>query len=741
MKMKAMNKNMEPKPVKDMRMDLERDLKCYQEKRKTPTYDFDDEKSVKEIKREINQFCTSIDKLIIKPENAAYCTREDRTSIIMSRRKEAVFRLSKEAEERFKTRFPDVDVVKMFTKLNLSASYTHIDRIEGGNHVLLAAVKWILDEIRAANRYDDALKYILIGGAQRQAEKIIPGVDFIEYEDEVVRGMAYLVCCRNCTEEDEANIGRIVDDKAALHRPQNEELHSPMLSDMTPRERFDAVMNLIPSRRKKMAERHFEELIWKQFALCVKAVSKFRDREIELLDILIDTTEKSQECMKELDSLSKRRENRSTIFKMTMEQENSLDYMIKSLDAHMDLYDTEQREFDAGISRMEQLGYERDYFHSKVIEAEDAQAFIGMYPMWGLKFMWLGRVDIKTVIAIESLRVKEPYELCFAMLSLIDQNSDLAWLYNLPLCVLRKAVEDLPWIVKRGYFENSEKYHRLSSKNEKVMYQHLFEAPADIEVGECAGEEFILNMSQLIYSLSGIVTPMNIRGVGNIKAKLIQNGVPANEAALWERYVALCCCVGSKVNRESDAYPDINTIETLEWEKSQGVIEELEKEKAKLRAKVTELESKVDSCYTTIREQNKRQKEIADALDKERATVNDLRTKLDMQSDATINEEKSKIDFPYTPRRKVLIVGGDVGWVNAMRKYIHGAQFMDADQKIRPSDVMNCELLWVQANVISHKTYRATIDVARKNGTRVMYFSFQGAKMCADQIAQEDIKS
>lgn len=739
--MKAKTKSNEPKPVRDLRMDLERELKNCQEKRTTPTYNFDDEKDVKQIKHMMEKFCAAINKSTRDPRKALYCTQEGRSLIIMNRRKDAAFRLSREAEERYRPKYPNVDIVEMFAKLNLTASYTHIDRVEGGNHVLLAAVKWILDELRGANRYDDALKYIMIDGNQEQMEDVVPNVKFIDYDDDVIRGMAYLVCCRNCSGVKEGKVGRIIDDSAALRRPQNAELQSQAISEMTVRERFDAVMNLIPLRSKKRAERHFEELIWKQFALCLREFGRYRDREIELLDMFIDIIKESQECMKELNGLSERREKRNETLKMFAEQGGSVESMLGAINANAYLYDDEQMELHKGLERMEQLARGREHLHSKVVEAEDIQAFIGMCPMWGPKLMWLGRLGIKTVNAIESLRIKEPYELCFAMLSLVDQDSDLAWLYNLPLCVLRKAVESLPWIVKKGCYENSDKYHKLSSVNENVMYKHLFEMPADVVAGECAGDEFILNISQLIYSLSGVVMPTNIRGVGNIKSTLIQNGVPANEAALWERYVALCCSVGSKVNQESVASPENNTIEMLEQKKSQGVIEELEKEKAKLRAKVTELESKVDSCYTTIREQNKRQKEIADALDKERATVNDLRTKLDMQSDTTMIEEKSKIDFPYTPRKRVLVVGGDVGWVNAMKKYIYGAHFMDADQKIRPSDVMNCELLWVQANVMSHKTYRAAIDVARKNGTRVMYFSFQGAKMCADQIAQEDIKT
>jgi len=738
--MKTKTKSNEPKPVRDLRIDLEHDLENCQEKRNAPTYDFDDEKNVRQIKSQISRFCESMDKMIKKPENAPYCTQEDRTPIIMNRRKDAALRLSKEAVERFKDKYPNVNIVDMFCKLNLTASYTHIDRIEGGNHVLLAAVKWILDELRRANRYDDALKYIVSDYDQGKIGEIIPNVRFIDYDDSIVRSLAYLVCCRNSAVVCEKN-GRIVDDNAARYRLQNIETQVPVTGEMTARERFDAIMNLIPSRSKKMAERHFEELVWKQFALCLREIARYRDREIEMLDIIIDTIKNSQECMRELNCLYERREKRGALLKAYFAVEKSVESVCEILDTNDDVYDAEQREFDDGLARMEQLSCERDYFRSKALEAENAQVCIATYPTWGLKFMWLGGLDVKTVRTIESLRVSEPYELCFAMLSLTDQNSDLAWLYNLPLCVLRKAVEALPWIVKKGCFEDNEKYYKLSSKNDKVMYQHLFEAPLDVEVGECAGEEFIFNIAQLIYSLSGVVMPRNIRSIGNIKSKLIQNGVPANEAALWERYVGLCCAFGAREDWEPDKYAQNKAVEIPEMQKDKSVIEELEKEKAKLRARVTELESKVDSCYATIREQNKRQKETNDALVKEQGIVNDLRTKLDMQSNAPRNEEKSKIDFPYTPRKRVLIVGGDVGWVNSMKGYIRGAQFMDADQKIRPSDVIGCDLLWVQTNVMSHKTYRAAIDVARKNGTRVMYFSFLGAKMCADQIAQEDMKT
>ena len=46
---------------------------------------------------------------------------------------------------------------------------------------------------------------------------------------------------------------------------------------------------------------------------------------------------------------------------------------------------------------------------------------------------------------LSGFTVENPYEICFALLYLIEQDDDLPWLYYFPLAVVEKAAQMLPW--------------------------------------------------------------------------------------------------------------------------------------------------------------------------------------------------------------------------------------------------------------------------------------------------------
>lgn len=740
--MKAkINKN-EPEIVRNLRKKIEDDLEFCREKRTTSTYDHNNAKDVLRLKSKINSYCATMDELFKDdygpPEGYS---PENRSSVIMNRRKEAVLQLSKEAAERFRSKYPNVDIEETFLKLCLIPCCDHIDGIGTGNNVLLAAVKWMLDELRRAGRLEDALPLIMDCGEKLSYKDMIPDVHFPDYNDTVVCNLAYLVCCRNIDKAQSKAVGRIIDEGAALHRPilEQETLTRP-ISEMTYRERFDAVMKMIPHRTKRLAEKHFEELIWKQFALCLQGINKYRGKELEIIDKIITAIEANKRCMNEILELCDRKCQRDTVFKKHIMQMHDVSSIFDDLNDNEMHNRGDIEVFEDKREKLEKLGKEIDDLFGKAEETEQAQNFIIAYPMWNIAYYLGYRLDKATMDMINSIRILDPYEICFAALSFVDQNSDLAWLYNFPLVILKKVVMNLPWAVNRGYGEYFKKHYKLSKKTDKTMHTQLFSAPLDVVKIIDYNSEITMNIAQMIYSMTGIVVPRNIRGINDIKSTLMKNGVPAEEAALWESYVALCCALGINKQEAVIATEKSKAIAD-EDERKQILIKNLENEKEKLKIKLSELEERVGSCYAKLREQGQRLKETEEALAKERETVNNLRNQADRQSDAVAVDEKCNIDYPYTPKNRVLIVGGDVGWVNSMKKYIQGVVYIDTDQKIKPNDITSCDLLWLQANIMSHKMYKAVIDVARRNNKRVMYFTCLGAKMCADQVVKEDMNN
>lgn len=55
--------------------------------------------------------------------------------------------------------------------------------------------------------------------------------------------------------------------------------------------------------------------------------------------------------------------------------------------------------------------------------------------------------------------------------------------------------------------------------------------------------------------------------------------------------------------------------------------------------------------------------------------------------------------------------------------------------------IKGADVVWIQANALSHKYYYRIIDAAKKGGADIRYFRYASARKCAEQLAEDELEN
>ena len=65
-------------------------------------------------------------------------------------------------------------------------------------------------------------------------------------------------------------------------------------------------------------------------------------------------------------------------------------------------------------------------------------------------------------------------------------------------------------------------------------------------------------------------------------------------------------------------------------------------------------------------------------------------------------------------------------------------RFLDKDKGFDSAIIRRADVVWIQANALSHSRYYAIIDAVRQFKKPVRYFSYASAVKCARQLREAD---
>ena len=661
--------------------------------------------------------------------------------------------------------------------------------IEKHMYLLFAASIWILDEILLPGDLDKRKKlFRILPKDEREIDDLFNMPDCWHpcYEYELILSVMHVLYYRN------RDIAEMETDDADIDRVMMSSLHAngAQHADTPSRRAFDELMALIPEESVRRAAAYFEELFWlwtDRYFDCMipidEAFRASRDRvngiadqynsvRSEMRDALVDLTEnrkrKNQKpkspiynplLMNPVSATGNPFEMFATgasplragipgmpfpdpdpddAFQQVLNMADRLDALARQVDDEMEcLHENETRKRSFGMD-IQRLGY---------IQHEECLRDYGE--------------DVAE--RMKPIRIVQPFEACFGLLWLIENDSDLPWLYGSCCGLMSEVAESLPWGVF-GYKEWQDPVWDPEDEGYEENLRLTAEKPSTIpewyerSYAPKKGELFSFNrsMGQILYEETGCLMPRDIHKYDGRQKMIRKYGVPAKDTnSLLLLFTALAHARrGDRaLNFEEDIlqfWDEMDQENAAGGEKTgktkpadrpptnQELTERLkilQEENKRLRISLHEAER----ASREARKDLASVRENAEMDHRELADLRELVFNLDNEKET---EETGEIDescFPYEVRRETVVFGGHDSWLKAIRQMLTGnIRFIDRDLVFDIHVVRNADIIWIQPNAISHSQYYRIVDAARQYRKPVRYFSCASAARGAAQLMASD---
>ena len=613
-----------------------------------------------------------------------YCTR----------RVEAVTRLIPEMRKRYVEQYPDMDIAEEFAEIASTLNTTY-DELDACFLLCQGAAIWMLDQIvesagtvelcRLLSEFDNTID--------------IPEVYDTRYAPNLITRMICMLLCRYG--EDDKNV---IPSSYFTRRDENSI--------------FDEILTLIP---ESTAAENLQRKYWEWADLYFEALYPV----VQSNNALHKRMERFENELKELTARNLSRRAQNTALSLLLPEKVLNDDVYRRQEEILRIENRMEELTEAAGNMSDQL---HEYRYSSVqIDMMDRQSV--------LEYMAPEIVDKMLAFPIE-----DPYEICFALLYLLNQDDDCVWSYSFMLAVVSRAAAMLPW---SGAVFNESNDGYWYNNDEKIPPQ-----PLDSEwyerkyIGDrdATGRRDDVNLAQLVYQYTGVIVPRNTRRYDGAAKKLRKNGLKPSQASM------LCAVMNilGEASRQQKYLPDGTTAETSPIEPAAA--EQAAEENAQLKRELTQLKAQMKKINHDLSQENAILQDKLSKAEKASAAMAqelaDLRAIVfnQQRSVPQEKEEPAKIAFPYRTDRRVIAFGGHDSWLREIKFKVPDVRFMGED--ISSAEVIRrADVVWIQTNCIGHNTYYNVIDLVRRYGRKVRYFKYASAVKCAEQVAEEEEKS
>ena len=623
-----------------------------------------------------------------------FVERYDLTDVYCKRRIKAVMNLLPKFRERYGKQYPELEMEEDLANIASLPVMTY-DSIERSASLCLGAALWMLD--RAWER-----ETIL------EVSDILPesysGVDCVDVYDtrfhhSVFKKMLLVIQTR---------YGR---DKSKYVVPES------IFDKRDTEDAFHKIMALLPQERIELAVENLKQKFW-EWADLYFAVLSPMVKEVNRLDEAMDRLE---DQMREY-----------------------LDRKPKKPDfaALKDLALMDDRPLIGRLSEEEQMIRQMEGLEEKRKKAE--------HRIYNLHFVSLsagvhGKKQIAECVgddfaeAFCNFRIDDPYEICFAILYLLDQDDDYAWVYSFMTAVVCRAAAMLPWGLEL-YSEMDDGIWFQDNEwiEPKPFDPEWYETKYAGEWYEDDDDPHDVSLAQLVYQYTGAVLPRDMNRFDGLKKELRAKGLKPSQ-------VSTLCAMMNVIGEVSRQRFDFSKYaDQDDWDaEEEAVTEDLASENEKLKAELAKLRKQAKEANYNLSRENR---ELKDQLEKMEAGAGELRQELaDLREvvfhqQGEVEEEKaeeSKISFPYHTSRRLVAFGGHDSWLREIKFKLPDVRFM-SDDISSPEIIKRADVVWIQTNCIGHKSYNIIIDLARKYSRKVRYFAYASATKCAEQVVEEE---
>lgn len=637
----------------------------------------------------------------------------------------------------------------------VSESYASI---EERDNLMLAAAIWILDQIDKTNiqRYD--LYKLLPTNEEAIDIWDYPDIWDCRFTDTLIFSVESVLRHRNKDVAPPESDGKDSIRMWTSTLAANGVIHSETES----RQNFEKLIGLIPPEKIYVAVQHFKQFfnLWKEryFAciapLCSEAervrenVNSIRRKINEAEDKAADVVKKADNNRKNL--LSQKKSPLKAPFVPSITDFPMSFNMDSQRLLHNPLGDILTDDVMSVLSRLDELNDS----HEEALNTYNA--------VMGKKFSFSATLNRRGSIPavhceqafgkavsanMEILPISDPYELCFALLYLLEQDSDLPWLYGACIGLMEEVAACLPW----NYYHYEEDEDDIWNGTAPIVKKPVsipnwyerkyFNKNNDIEY------DYPLNLAQLVYEETGCLMPRDLHIYDSKYKRLGMYGIQRNNAVT----LLYCMEIMGMARRQLNSMNfDQSYMEFMSEDKQvkdtkkdkEISREELQEQISSLRNEVQRLRSALHTSEKKAADAQKKLTEEKKEFELERRELADLREYIFLQdkSDEQEDDVPDTDMFPYEVKKDTVVFGGHFTWVKVFKPLFKGnIRFVEAGAyNFDPVIIRNCEVVWIQNNAIPHSQYYKVVNTARQYRKPVRYFRYASAIKSAMQLVESD---
>ena len=705
-------------------------------------------------------------------KNAAQVKTGDTATAIISRRINAAVAFVDQILERYAFPSEAPKVVRNYIGLHWihmnSASFNTYNMIEKRQHILCAAAIWILDKITMIEGWQDKLYPILPKQASLLESVGAPDLWDCCYERDLILSVAYILMMRDSdvapTETERDGTEHYLTNSLNAANKQNVSAPS--------RNAYEVLMSLIFPEYIETATAHFETLFW-----------KWNDRYFECLET---TAQPSVQCCLKLNSLTleynhalaqlrqavnrldhatrqHRKQKKTVINPLLMNPMLSVDMGVTT---QFHQFEQEVNTLSEQINRLAALHKQANTNYQCYKDDEGRLAVDSIIHGWIPSEIIKREYRTDFSEKMTPLSIDNPYEICFALLWLIESGSDLPWLYGPCVGMMQEVADSLPWGVRRYDAMNDRawrtdddasviEYVFIDSKREERTlppmempdwyarkYVREGETPSwywrDIEHPDNNPHTRNLSLAQLLYQYTGCIMPRDLHRYDMLELSLAAYGFEdADLSCLMHLFTALGYVRRQRraLNLDDDPTPDKE-----EEPADQIPYEELCRRLQQAREENKHLRSALHDAERTTRDVKSELLAMRDTFQRENRELADLRD-LIFNAGEEEEEEPSLVRsvFPYRVQHNTVVFGGHDSWYKAIREMLTGdIRFIAKDLVFDMNIIRNAEVIWIQTNALSHSQFYRIADAARQYHIPIRYFSWASAEKDAMQVIEAD---
>lgn len=629
--------------------------------------------------------------------------------------------------------------------------------IEEYNRLLYAASIWILDRIMETG-IDDKELYKLLPTDDHLLDDLFQ-IDVWDscYEEDLIVSVEYVLHYRN------RDIAPMEDNGHGDHRVYTSRLaaEGKDRADVPSRQAFEKLLALIPQEKINQAVQQFTDCFW-AWVDRFFAGAKVLDEEAERVRLKVNEQRKKiNEQQRKIDKLVRAAEAERAKFKHKKNEPKKAP-VVNPLLARPIVQDekysvvssfrssgrdySEQAEFVHIMSEIERLHDMDDRNQELAEEYKEQIKRKGVYSYYmshagTSKMPEYDDVFTENVLkALPPLPAFDCYGMCFALLYLIEQGSDLPWLYGACTGLMREVILCLPWGVS-GYDELDDEFW-----DEDIPPQPL--KPVDIPdwyerkyavKSKDADTDMQRSLAQIVYETTGCIMPRDMHRYDNIVKELNRYGLRGNNvnAVLYSMLALSYSRRRMRAHNFDDWY--MNPYDP-EAEKKKLTPEQLEKKISAQQQEIRRLQAELHSAEKSASDANKKLADFKEKTESERRELADLRERLFYNEvDESAEEVVDQSRFPYEVQKDTIIFGGHATFLKAIRQLLKGnIRYVDREQSFDVTMIRHADVLWIQPNAIAHKQFYKIADEARKYNKPMRYFQYASASKCAEQVVEND---